>query len=179
MTHNNASTGRFRKIRQLAHDKGERGERNSATRPTGRTKPAPAKVSHLSTGKNSQPSASGLPVFIRAVGVPIEDSDRAYLRRKLDRKLGKFSRAVERASVRIEDINADRGGVDKLCRVKVVLRGLPSVVVDERHHSLQAAMDRSLSRTENAVRRSVQKRRPNFAPRKGGQVTQADATQGG
>lgn len=32
-------------------------------------------------------------------------------------------------------------GIDKSCRIKVVLSRLPSVVVEERHHSLQAAMD--------------------------------------
>ena len=95
---------------------------------------------------------------IRAVDAPIEADDRAYLRRKLGMKLGKFSRAVERVSVRIKDVNGPRGGVDKLCRIKVVLSGLPSVVVEQQHASLQAAMDAALQRTERAVRRSVQRR---------------------
>ena len=43
--------------------------------------------------------------------------------------------------------------------VQVVLSGLPSVVVEQQHASLQAAIDRALRRTESAVRRSVQRRR--------------------
>jgi ribosome-associated translation inhibitor RaiA len=82
-----------------------------------------------------------------------------YLRRKLGRKLGKFGSSVERASVRVEDVNGPRGGVDKRLRIKVVLSGLPSVVIDERHHSLQAAMDRALARVERAVRQAAQRRR--------------------
>ena len=124
--------------------------------------------SNTSKPRSPRPAtaAAELPIFIRAIGVSIEDTDREYLRRKLKRQLGKFTRSVERVSVRIEDLNGDRGGIDKRCRVKVVLRGLPSIVVDEHHHSTRAAMDRALHRTETAVQRSVQRRRPKFAPRK-------------
>ena len=104
-------------------------------------------------------AASDTPAHIRAVNAPIHAEDRAYLRRKLGMKLGKFARAIERVSVRIEDVNGPRGGVDKLCRIKVVLSGLPSVVIEQQHESLQAAMDGALRRTETAVRRSVRRRR--------------------
>ena len=73
-------------------------------------------------------------------------------------KLGKFARAVERVSVRVRDVNGPRGGVDKACTIKVVLTGLPSVVIDEQSASLQAAMDGALQRTERAVRRSMDRR---------------------
>lgn len=103
-------------------------------------------------------TADGTPAFIRSVGVEVDPADREYLRRKLGRNLGKFEPSVERASVRLEDVNGPRGGVDKLCRIKVVLRGLPSVVVEERHDSLQAAMDGALKRVERAVRRATERR---------------------
>lgn len=96
---------------------------------------------------------------IRCVGPMLDSADRDYLRRKLGRKIGRFGAVVERASVRVEDVNGPRGGVDKRSRIKVVLSGLPSVIIDERHHSLQAAMDRSLDRVEHAVRQALQRRR--------------------
>ena len=61
--------------------------------------------------------------------------------------------------MRVKDVNGLRGGVDKACRIKVALSGLPSVVVTEQHASLQAAIDRALRRVEVAVRRGVQRRR--------------------
>jgi CBS domain-containing protein len=100
-----------------------------------------------------------VPAHIRSVDSMLDDADKDYLRRKLGRKLGKFALSIERASVRIEDVNGPRGGVDKRCRIKIVLIGLPSVVVEEQHHSLQAAMDSALARAEHAVRSAVQKRR--------------------
>lgn len=110
------------------------------------------------------------PAYIRAVGVPLGAADKDYLRSKLGRKLGKFSRSVERASVRIEDVNGPRGGVDKRCRIKVVLSGLPSVVVEHRHQSLQAAMDGALARVERAVRQAAGSRRTKSRrPRKSGE----------
>jgi ribosome-associated translation inhibitor RaiA len=74
-------------------------------------------------------------------------------------KLGKFARSIERISVRVTDMNGPRGGVDQLCNVKVVLSGLPSVVIERRHAVLHAAIDDALRAMERAVQRSVHRRR--------------------
>ncbi|NLG75195.1 MAG: HPF/RaiA family ribosome-associated protein [Xanthomonadaceae bacterium] len=104
-------------------------------------------------------SSSRIPAYIRSVDGILKETDKAYLRRKLDRKLSKFAGSVERTSVRVEDVNGPRGGTDKRCAIKVVLRGLPTVFIEERHASLQAAMDGALARIERAVRQSLQRRR--------------------
>lgn len=101
----------------------------------------------------------GTPTYIRSVDSVLSSADRLYLKRKLGQKLHKFAPDVIRSSVRVEDINGPRGGVDKRCRIKVVLRGLPSVVVEELNESLQAAMDGALSRMERTVRRATERRR--------------------
>ena len=103
--------------------------------------------------------ASMITAHIRARGVDVGADERAYIRRKLGMKFGKFASSVERVSVRIEDMNGPRGGVDQVCRIKVVLSGLPSVVVEQRDATLVAAIDGALSGAERAVRRSLQRRR--------------------
>ncbi|MBS0327317.1 MAG: HPF/RaiA family ribosome-associated protein [Proteobacteria bacterium] len=90
--------------------------------------------------------------------MPVDASDRVYLRSKLAVKLGKFGRAIARASVRIADANGPRGGADKTCTIKVVLIGEPSVVVVEQHTSLKTAMDAAMQRAAYAVGRVVQRR---------------------
>jgi len=114
-----------------------------------------SKKSKLESG--GQPRAT--PAHIRVLGTELDDEDRQYIRRKLGMKLGKFASAIERVSVRVEDVNGPRGGVDHVCRVKVVLSGRPSVVVEKRDASQDAAIDGALAAVERAVRRSVGKRR--------------------
>jgi ribosome-associated translation inhibitor RaiA len=96
---------------------------------------------------------------VRVLGVELTDDDRALIRRKLGAKLGKLAASIERVTVRMTDENGPRGGVDHLCNVKVVLSGLPSVVVERRDASPHVAIDLALRATEQAVRRSVSRRR--------------------
>lgn len=100
-----------------------------------------------------------VPSYILARGVDLDPNAREYIRRKLGRKLGKFASAIERVSVRVEDVNGPRGGVDHVCRIKAVLSGRPSIVVERRADSLAAAVEAALTAVESAVRRTVQRRR--------------------
>ena len=103
--------------------------------------------------------AQSTPAHIRVFGVELDLDDRTYIRRKLGRKLGKFAASIERVSVRVEDVNGPRGGVDHACRVKVVLSALPSITYVAQDASLAAAIDRALSGSERAVRRAVGRKR--------------------
>jgi hypothetical protein len=49
--------------------------------------------------------------------------------------------------------------VDQLCRIKVVMRGQPSVIFESRDSSLNAAVDTALAGVRRAVRRSAVRRR--------------------
>ena len=99
------------------------------------------------------------PAHIRVIGAELDKADRAEVARKLGMKLGKFASSIERVSVRLFDANGPKGGVDQVCRIKVVLSGLPSVLVERRDASLPNATDAAIRATALAVRRSVQRRR--------------------
>lgn len=99
-----------------------------------------------------------IPAHIRAADHDLSADDRAYIRGKLGRALGKFSADIVRVSVRTEDVNGPRGGVDRVCRIKVALVGLPSVVFEKRDAALNAAVDGALAGVEQAVRRVVRRR---------------------
>src|SRR5262245_45667779 len=89
-------------------------------------------------------------VHIRVFGIELNQDTRTSIRRRLDRKLKKFARSIERVSVRLKDVNGPRGGVDRVCRIKVVLRNLPSIVYEEQDISLDAAVGGALAGAERA-----------------------------
>jgi ribosome-associated translation inhibitor RaiA len=93
------------------------------------------------------------------LGVEMDDDDRDSIARKLGMKLGKFASSIERITVRLSDTNGPKGGRDQICQIKVVLSGLPSIVVEEVDSALPKAVDRAMKKMAVAVRRGLQRRR--------------------
>lgn len=103
--------------------------------------------------------AQHIPIHISAPSESFGVGASTYVRRKLGNKFSRFDRTIERVSVRVKDINGPRGGVDQLCRIKVVLRGQPSVIFESRDASLNAAVDGALAGVQRAVHRTTARRR--------------------
>jgi ribosome-associated translation inhibitor RaiA len=122
-------------------------------------RPFPVTVPRSVKRMSGRTDTSRTPAHVRVIGVELDEDDHALIRRKLGMKLGKFATSIERVSVRVTDTNGPRGGVDQVCSVKVVLSGLPSVVIERQHAALHAAIDVALRATEQAVRSSVRRRR--------------------
>ena len=97
-------------------------------------------------------AAAGTPLSVRTAGVEADREFKERVRAKMGLRLGKFARHIERVTVRFKDVNGPRGGVDSLVRVKVVLSGVPSVLVEDLAHDPMKAFDRASQRTERAVR---------------------------
>jgi ribosomal subunit interface protein len=143
----------------VARKRSERAERTSS-RPENRTKrePMAAQLPRAVKRAAGRTDAPLVPVSIRAAGVDVDDDTRDYIRRKLGQKLGKFATSIERVSVRLRDVNGPRGGVDHQCQVKVVLSGLPSVVVEEGRETMRATIDAAMSGITRSVRRALGRR---------------------
>jgi ribosome-associated translation inhibitor RaiA len=109
----------------------------------------------LRTSEQSQQ----LPIHIRAAQERFGPDANDYVQRKLCTKLARFGSFIERVSVRVKDVNGPRGGVDQVCRIKVVMRGQPSVIFESRDSSLNAAVDVALAGVQRAVRRTTARRR--------------------
>ncbi len=114
--------------------------------------PKPAKR----TAGRTEPAS--VPANIRVFGVDLSPEERGVIRQRLGTKLGKYAGSIERVTVRVSDVNGPRGGVDKSCRIKVVLSGLPSVLFESQAASLKDSLNGALAGTERIVRRSVERR---------------------
>lgn len=100
-------------------------------------------------------SAAETPLSVRTAGVEANADFKQRVRGKMGLRLGKFARHIERVTVRFKDVNGPRGGIDSLCRIKVVLSGVPSVLVEELASDPLQAFDRASQRTERAVRSAL------------------------
>tara|TARA_R110002072_G_scaffold284006_1_gene447796 strand:- start:15892 stop:16260 length:369 start_codon:yes stop_codon:yes gene_type:complete len=65
--------------------------------------------------------------------------------------LARFTPMITQVSVLIEDENGPRGGVDKLCRVNVVMPGVGTVTTTARHEKLMAAVSAAARRARRIV----------------------------
>ncbi len=131
-----------------------------------RTQPFQKKIpraAKLSTGRGG---VSETPLNVRTIGTATEEGLGDHVRSKLGRKLGKFAPSIERVSVRFEDVNGPRGGVDHVSRIKVVLSDLPSVIVESTGTDATHAFDTASHRIENAVRRNLGRAGVSQRPRK-------------
>ena len=109
----------------------------------------------LTRNRRSGPSP---PAHVRVISGPIDDEDRDYIARKLGMRVGTFGASIERITVRLSDTNGPKGGRDQRCQIKVVLSGLPSVVVNETDSTLSRTIDCAVDAIAIAVRRRLQRR---------------------
>jgi hypothetical protein len=126
---------------------------------TQKRQPLEAHVPKALKREGSRAWKPGIPAFIRAEDLRLDDDDRGYIRRRLGEKLGRHASSIERVSVRLRDVNGPRGGVDVRCRIKVVLSDLPSIVVQKQAAAFRPALTGALAGAERAVRRALQRRR--------------------
>jgi hypothetical protein len=94
------------------------------------------------------------PVHVRA-RTELDEKTRRWIADRTARRLGKFAPRIARLTFRFEDVNGPRGGRDTVCRGKVVLRGLPSAIVEKRAHTPRAAFDQVSQQLARSVDKAV------------------------
>jgi ribosome-associated translation inhibitor RaiA len=136
-------------------------------RKTPKRAPLASSVSKPEKTAAGRTSAAHTPLNVRTAGVHVSDALRARARAQLGRQLGKFAYAIERVTVRFEDVNGPRGGNDTDCRIKVVLSRLPSVLAEARGKTPWPAFAAASTTAERTVRRALEKSgRGGAGPRK-------------
>ncbi|MCO8120894.1 hypothetical protein NHH03_04030 [Stieleria sp. TO1_6] len=65
--------------------------------------------------------------------------------------LARFTPRISQVSVLVIDENGPRGGVDKLCRVNVLMPGIGTLTTKARHEKLMAAVSEAARRARRIV----------------------------
>lgn len=97
-----------------------------------------------------------VPIAIRShtkLGAGFEKRVRTQLARRIGPTM-----LVERATVRFEDANGPKGGVDTICRIKLVVSGRSSIVVEKRATSEPLAFAEAVHAIGTSLTRASQKR---------------------
>jgi ribosome-associated translation inhibitor RaiA len=88
----------------------------------------------------------------------VDEATRRRIRSQLGRALRPMATRIERVSLRFDDVNGPRGGIDTRCRVRVVLSGQDSVMVEQRGRSAEHAIALATPRLRRSLQRSVERR---------------------
>jgi ribosome-associated translation inhibitor RaiA len=124
------------------------------------TRRAPMGVAANKAPRNlrGRTDAPETPLAIRSKDAEVDAELREYVAKRTGFKLGKFATAIERITVRFEDLNGPKKGspADR-CAIKVVISRLESVMVEVVDHEPRTAFDKCIDSVERAVRRALEK----------------------
>ena len=73
--------------------------------------------------------------------------------------LSRFSRSIRSVDVQLADLNGPRGGVDKRCRIAVLLEPKGTVLLEDKDPSIFAAVTKAFHRAARAVARMLARQR--------------------
>ena len=100
------------------------------------------------------------PINIRASQqVDLGDDTREHIQERMERQLEKLGPRATRATVRFEDVNGPRGGVDVVCRVKLELTAKESIVTEGRGSDAREAFDLAAATNQRASLKALAARR--------------------
>lgn len=94
-------------------------------------------------------------VDVHAQGFPLTDALAEHAQRRLRFALKHATDRVQQVTVRLADINGPRGGVDKRCSVRLVMNGIPDIVMEDTEADMYVAINRAVDRVGRTVLRRM------------------------
>jgi ribosome-associated translation inhibitor RaiA len=98
-------------------------------------------------------------IEVRCRGFEASSSLLGRIERRVAFQLGRFDREIARVSIRIDDVNGPKGGVDTWCRVIVQYVRSGSIALGHMDTQPNAAVDCALARLARVVARKLEERR--------------------
>jgi len=96
-------------------------------------------------------------IHVQARGFALSDAIRQYAEKRLRFALPLDHKRVLRVALTLSDVNGPRGGVDKKCRIQVVLKGRASLVIEDTQPDAYVAMDGASERIAACMYRLLER----------------------
>jgi putative sigma-54 modulation protein len=94
---------------------------------------------------------------IHAKDIPISQQLRVHIERRLCFALERFAMRIGTVRVSVGDLNGPRGGVDKRCRVAIVLMPSTTIVMEDRDSNIYVAIDRVADKAGRYIGRRLKR----------------------
>lgn len=98
-------------------------------------------------------------ITIQANGFLLTEALRTHTERRVATALGWARQHMRRLVVSLSDINGPRGGVDKRCRIQVLLGTGREVIIEDVEDDLYVAINRAAERADRAIVRQIERTR--------------------
>lgn len=123
------------------------------------------KVPRSSKRASGMSRVSKTPLDLRVIGVSVAPKLQDRIPALLGRKLERYALNITRVTVRFEDINGPRGGVDTVCRIEMSTKGRSHIVIAVHDVDPERAFRRAATLAKTAIGRALdrtaqEKRRP-------------------
>jgi ribosome-associated translation inhibitor RaiA len=93
-------------------------------------------------------------IDVRAIGFPMTEALQRHVEHCVELALG-VARHILKVTVRLEDVNARRGGINKRCGVTAALRRNRTVVAEVVNVDMYAAVDAAVTRARHGIVRRL------------------------
>jgi ribosome-associated translation inhibitor RaiA len=101
----------------------------------------------------------GFPVDVRTRGFDLTPPMYRHAIDHIAAKVAKYARVISNLTVRLQDINGPKGGIDKRCRIELTIAGFDPVIIDETDQDAYAAIDVAGERLRKVVSQVLDERR--------------------
>ena len=95
-------------------------------------------------------------VLITGKGVEIDSALKAYIRRRIDFALSRFSTRVGNVSVVVAKKGGRFGGIEKICRIRVQLLGNTTVAISSSDDDVHVAIAHAADQIHRIVARRIE-----------------------
>jgi putative sigma-54 modulation protein len=87
--------------------------------------------------------------------VTVSYLEKQDITQKLKSSLSHFESQVHSALLTVTDVNGPKGGKDMLCKIRLKIAGIPSILIQEKNESLWNAIDGAIRRTKQTLKRKI------------------------